>query len=116
MRIIYTSCFPPKGYWAINICGLIFARKEHGRLNDKAKNHEFIHTLQQRELLYLFFYLFYFAEWLYGLIRFRNWTKAYYHISFEREAYAMEYDLDYPSHRRCYSWIKYTGKAKHSSR
>lgn len=71
-------------------------------------NHETIHTRQQAELLYVFFYLVYAVEWLYRLTRCGfNGHRAYLAISFEREAYAHGYDLDYLSRRRHYAqWRK----------
>ena len=46
---------------AINLFGLVLSRYE---LNATETNHEYIHSLQQRELLWIFFYLFYGLEWL----------------------------------------------------
>ena len=50
-----------------------------------------------KELLYIFFYIIYLIEWLYKVLfkfPFNN-KKAYRDISFEREAYRYEEDLDY---------------------
>lgn len=46
---------------AINLFGFVLSRYE---LNATETNHEYIHSLQQRELLWIFFYLFYSLEWL----------------------------------------------------
>jgi len=59
---------------------------------------------QQRELLYLPFFVWYVAEWLVLYIKYRNWTKAYFHIRFEQEAYRHQNDLDYLKHRRHYHY------------
>lgn len=67
-------------------------------------NHEYIHTLQQREMLYIGFAVWYYIEWLYRSIQKRSFMKGYYAIYFEREAYAMEHDLDYRYHRRDFEW------------
>ena len=107
MIIIYNRYIPFRRFNAINICGIVFARRENSRLTKKEKNHEFIHTLQQREMLFLFFYLWYVAEWIIRIVQYRNLLQAYYHISFEREAYANERDFDYPRRRHHFSWLRY---------
>lgn len=90
-----------KDFYAINVCGIIFAK---GPLGPTELNHELIHTAQQRELLYIFFYLWYAVEWLVLLCKYRNGTKAYFNIRFEREAYRHQNDLDYLRHRRHYRY------------
>ena len=93
-----------RGMIAINLFGIIFAKQP---LSRRSMNHEYIHTLQQRELLFVGFFVLYVLEWLYHLIRTRNWLKAYYSISFEREAYSKEILLNYRKLRRPYAWIAY---------
>ena len=73
---------------------------DKGRLPETAKNHEYIHSLQQKELLYVGFYLWYVIEWFYHLIRLLNFMKENYALSFEREAYAMQDDLNYKYKRK----------------
>lgn len=107
MKVIYTKHFPRKGYVAINIFGFIFARKEYAPISERTLNHESIHTAQMKELIYLFFYLWYGVEWFIRLIQFRNSHKAYRNISFEREAYANDRDLDYCEKRKYLEHIKY---------
>lgn len=70
-------------------------------------NHEEIHTAQMKETLYVFFYLWYIAEWLVRLMQYRNFRKAYRNISFEREAYACESDMGYLQRRKRYTWFNY---------
>ncbi|MFK5973707.1 MAG: hypothetical protein QM485_10555 [Flavobacteriaceae bacterium] len=70
-------------------------------------NHEKIHLRQQQELLILPFYMFYIFEWLLRSIFYMDRYRAYQNISFEREAYANEKNLEYPSKRKAYSFIKY---------
>lgn len=104
-KVIYNSVIPFKGFWAINLFGVIFARKEYGKLPQTTINHESIHTAQQKELLFVGFYLLYLLEWIYRLI-FHTKT-AYRGISFEREAYENEKNLDYLKTRKHYSmWRK----------
>ena len=53
-KIIYNKVIPIRGYSAINLFGIIFARR---RLSSFAINHENIHTAQMLELLILPFYI-----------------------------------------------------------
>ena len=73
-------------------------------LSDELMNHERIHTAQQREMLFVFFYLAYLMEWL---VRLPMRGNAYRNISFEREAYSNQRDLNYLRHRRFYAWRHY---------
>lgn len=107
MRIFYSKYFPPKGFAAINIFGIIIGRKDYGRLSRQQINHEQIHTSQIKELLWIFFYLLYFFEWLIRIIQYRNLLKAYYNISFEREAYSNDKYADYLRKRSRYSFVNY---------
>ena len=67
-------------------------------------NHESIHIKQQEELLVLPFYILYVTEWFIKL--FFQGKKAYYNISFEREAYDNDDNLSYLNNRKRYAWIK----------
>ncbi|MBQ8066593.1 MAG: hypothetical protein IJ200_13190 [Prevotella sp.] len=69
-------------------------------MNRYELNHELIHVAQQRELLYVPFFIWYVAEWLVLFIKYRNATKAYFNIRFEREAYAHQHDLGYLRRRK----------------
>lgn len=73
-------------------------------------NHERIHTAQERELLFIPFYIIYLLEWVVRCIQYRNSDKAYYNISFEREAYTHGNDLTYLKNRKLYSWVKFIKK------
>lgn len=111
MKIIYNRFIPFRPFWATNLCGFVFVRKDVGRLTAVAKNHEHIHSLQQREMGYVLFFVWYNIEWLVRLMLYRSSMKAYRRIAFEREAYACERDLDYAEHRRHYAWWNYYGKS-----
>ena len=104
MKVIYNKYFPFGSFLATNICGVIFCRTDKGRLSKRDKNHEYIHTLQQRELLYVGFLLWYCIEWLWRAVKYRSFMKAYYNLYFEREAYQMERNLNYPATRKHYAW------------
>lgn len=90
--VIVNNILPPEGFAAINICGIIFARHE---LTFVTLNHEQIHSAQGRELLWIGFYIAYFLEWLVRLVICLDWKKAYRSISFEREAYEHEREIEY---------------------
>lgn len=70
-------------------------------------NHERIHLKQQQELLLVAFYVFYLAEWCIRCICYFDTYKAYQNISFEKEAYANERNLNYTTERKPFSFIKY---------
>ena len=95
----------PKGI-CLNLFGTFWA-KDTSWIDKYVVNHERIHTAQQRELLFVPFYIFYIIEWLIRLAQHGSWRKAYMNISFEREAYANGNNLEYLSKRKRYSWIKY---------
>lgn len=58
-------------------------------------------------LSFLMFYILYVLEYLIKLILYRNFSKAYENISFEREAYACEHDNNYLENGDYFEWIKY---------
>lgn len=97
MKIIYNEIIPFKGFSAINLFGVLFARKEYEPLSARTIRHEAIHTAQMKELGYIGFYIIYLLEWLYRLVTTKN---AYRSISFEVEAYEHQSDEDYLTHRR----------------
>lgn len=70
-------------------------------------NHEKIHIRQQAELLVIPFYIFYLTEYIFRVMQYRNSKKAYRNISFEREAYYNEENLNYLKTRKLWNFIKY---------
>ena len=90
-----------RSFLAITLGELILTTDE---LDAYELNHELIHVAQQRELLYLPFFLWYGLEWLILLIKYRDGMQAYRNIRFEREAYQHQYDLTYLQHRRHYHY------------
>lgn len=110
MKIIENDFIPFRGFLAINLFGVVFVRREywvkktvwHKR---KTEIHESIHTLQMRELLYVFFYILYLFEWIARLVISPN--SAYRDISFEREAYSHQSDEEYLTNRKPFAqWRK----------
>lgn len=101
MKVIYNRFLPFKGFAAVNIFGIVFARREYKYLSPATLNHEAIHTAQMRELYYIGFYVLYLLEWLFGLLTIRR--DAYHRISFEREAYEHQLDTDYLKRRPAFA-------------
>ena len=110
MKVIYNNIIPFRGFTAINLFGFIFERKECEPLSKQTLNHESIHTAQMKEMLYVFFYLWYVIEWLVRLVMYRNAHTAYRNISFEREAYMNQGNMSYLQGRGRYAWVKYLKK------
>ena len=106
MKVIYNNIIPFKGFLAINLFGVIFARKKYKPVDVSTINHESIHTAQMKELLYIGFYIWYGIEWIIRLIIDKDSTIAYYNIKFEKEAYSHESDINYLKNRKHYNWIK----------
>jgi hypothetical protein len=107
MILIVFKYFTPKGFRGLTFYPFVFLADEDDKLNEIFINHEKIHIRQQLELLIVPFYIWYFTEYLFRLIQFRDKKKAYYAISFEREAYANEKDLEYLKSRSFWRFIQY---------
>lgn len=105
--IFISKYIVPKGFIGITLYPFIFLKKKDLKTNWVLINHEKIHLKQQLELLVIFFYLFYGFEYLIKLLIYKDRYLAYHNISFEREAYTNEFDLDYTKTRRLWSFIYY---------
>ncbi|WP_208646877.1 hypothetical protein [Pedobacter jejuensis] len=70
-------------------------------------NHERIHLRQQLELLILPFYILYFFNYFFNLIKYKNHYLAYRKIIFEQEAYDNENDLNYLKSGSWFRWLSY---------
>lgn len=92
---------------AMALFPIILINHEYLRNDKFVINHEKIHIRQQAELLVIIFYVFYFLEYIFRRIQYKTHLKAYENISFEREAYANEKDLDYLKNRKFWSFMKY---------
>ena len=108
MKIIYNKIIPfGKGFYAINLFGVLFSK---GPCDAVVLNHEKIHTAQIKELGYVFFYIVYLLEWLVRMVQYRGYVNGYLNISFEREAYANQYNLNYLRTRKLFSFKRYYRK------
>lgn len=96
MVIIKNNIIPFKGFKAITLWPFIFVRKDCS-FNEIDLNHENIHGKQQLELLIIPFYIIYLVEWLF---------KEYRDISFEKEAYNNEDNLNYLKTRKQFAQWK----------
>ncbi|CCH52050.1 hypothetical protein BN8_01023 [Fibrisoma limi BUZ 3] len=70
-------------------------------------NHERIHLRQQLELGIVPFYLWYGIEYLIRRWQYRDHYTAYRNISFEREAFSNERDLQYLTTRTWFAFSQY---------
>lgn len=96
----------PNGYAAIALYPfIIFKKKEY--VTPSRVRHERTHLKQQLELLIVLFYLWYVIEFGIKYLIYKDWTTAYYNISFEREAYKHQDYEEYLKKRKCYSFLKY---------
>jgi hypothetical protein len=127
----------PKGWYAINLFGITFLRKDWADLVHRdsqrwkqTMRHYRIHSMQIFEMLFIPFYLWFVVEvW----IRYRYFKKkykdddlndpnttetktrkllnfAYYDTAFEREAYFGDSQFGYLKKRLPYAWVKFLRK------
>lgn len=80
--------------------------KKHLHVDKTVINHERIHIAQQLETLFIGFYILYIFEYLKNRISMTHF-EAYMAISFEREAFYNESNLQYLDHRKMYAFLKY---------
>jgi hypothetical protein len=96
-----------KNYVGLSLWPFIILKEDSLMADEVLINHERIHLKQQRELLILPFYLWYISEWLLRTVLYLDSYRAYQNISFEREAYANEKDMEYLAKRRIFGFLKY---------
>ena len=107
MRVVLNRFIPFGRFIAVTLWPFIFCKKV---LTYVVLNHERIHGEQQKELLLVFFYVWYFLEWLLRLILYRDFYEAYRNISFEQEAYECECDPFYLERRKMFGWVVYLSR------
>lgn len=107
MIVLVIKYLIPKGFRGVTFFPFVFLADKKDKAHTVLLNHERIHIRQQVELLIVFFFVWYFVEYLARLIQYKNRREAYYNISFEREAYANEKDLDYLKKRSFWNFLKY---------
>lgn len=107
MFLIVAKYLIPKGYRGMAVFPFVVMKYDFDKANRIFVNHEKIHLKQQKEMLILPFFIWYFLEFLFRLIQYKNKDLAYRNISFEREAYAKETDLNYLKNRSFFAFLKY---------
>ena len=101
-KFIFLSNFNALAIWPF-----IFLRDKKLKNDDILLNHEKIHLKQQKELLWIFFFVIYFIELLAKIAIYKRLKLAYRNISFEREAYLYEYDFNYTGTKPFWSFINF---------
>ena len=105
--ILISKYIVPKGYTGMTIFPFVFLKRKSLKTDVVLINHEKIHLKQQLELLIIPFYLFYVLEFIVRFIQYKKWSTAYRNISFEREAYYNEKDLNYLKTRSIWKFTHY---------
>ena len=119
MKIVRTK-YIPNGIKAISLFGFLLVRPK-ARVTNILLTHEEIHFCQQKETLFLLFFIIYGLLWLYNLPlclfnkkrgqprytkRMGVWQRTYRSIIFEREAYANQGNANYILTRKMFAWVK----------
>lgn len=107
MFLIVSKYLIPRGYRGMTLYPFVIIKNLFDKENRVLVNHEKIHIRQQLELLILPFFILYFLEYLVRLLQYNNKSEAYRNISFEREAYGNENNLEYLSQRKFWSFCRY---------
>ena len=105
--ILISKYLVPLGYVGMTLFPFVILKKRSLKENTYFVNHENIHLKQQIELLIVPFFVWYGFEFFVRLIQYKKWQLAYRNISFEREAYASEQNLEYLRSRRFWGFWKY---------
>ena len=107
MFVIVAKYLIPKGYRGMAIFPFILVKYDFDKTNAVFVTHEKIHLRQQLEMLVVPFFIWYVLEYLIRLIQYKNKDLAYRNISFEREAYTNETDLNYLKKRSFFQFLHY---------
>ncbi|MEE9362757.1 MAG: hypothetical protein V3U92_09180 [Cellulophaga sp.] len=105
--IVVFKHFFYKNYVGLSLWPFIILKNPALKEDTVLINHEKIHLRQQKELLILPFYIWYVLEWSVRFLLYLDSYRAYQNISFEREAYFNEDNLNYLAKRNSLSFIKY---------
>lgn len=107
MFVIVSRYLIPKGFRGITLFPFIIVSERAMRQDEVMINHEKIHIRQQLELLVIPFFIWYCIEFLIRWIVLKDKNVAYRKISFEREAYENEKDLNYLKQRSFWRFLNY---------
>lgn len=107
MFVLVFKYLMPKWVRGFSFYPFIILSHKKDKLNTVLMNHERIHMRQQLEMLIIPFYVWYGLEFIVRLFQEKNWNKAYLNISFEKEAYLNEKDLNYLKHRSLWKFLNF---------
>jgi hypothetical protein len=107
MILIVFKYLTPRGFRGLTFFPFVFLMNKEDVLDKVFVNHEKIHLRQQLELLVLPFYVWYVIEFLIRWIITKDKNVAYRNISFEKEAYTNEKDLNYLKSRSFWIFLNY---------
>ena len=107
MILIVFKYLTPRGFRGLTFFPFVFLMNKEDVLDKVFVNHEKIHLRQQLELLVLPFYVWYVIEFLIRWIMTKDKNVAYRNISFEKEAYTNEKDLNYLKSRSFWKFLNY---------
>src|SRR5690554_2762004 len=107
MIVVVVNQFFAKKFRGLAIYPFIFLKDKQLLNNPLIINHEKIHLRQQIELLWIFFFFWYGIEFLIRWIQFKDSNLAYFNISFEREAYEYEGNLNFLNDRKFWNFTRY---------
>ena len=107
MFVIIAPYLFHKNFRGMAIFPFVFLRDKSLKNNEKILNHECIHLRQQLELLWILFFICYGLEFVFRWIEYRDRKKAYLNISFEREAYQNEENINYLKSRKIFAFYTY---------
>ncbi len=107
MFLVVNKYILRRRFVGVTLWPFIVMREPNLRRDKIFINHEKIHIRQQAEMLVIPFFIWYTLEYFVRLIQYRDNYVAYLNISFEREAYARETELDYLQKRTFWSFLSY---------
>ena len=86
---------------------LFVSNAEPRPLPPEVLNHERIHARQQLEMLWVFFFIWYGAEFMIRWFQQGDRFRAYRSLSHEQEAFRYERDAQYLKVRKLFAWISF---------
>jgi hypothetical protein len=107
MILILFKYLTPRGFRGLTFFPFVFIKNKEDVLDKVFVNHEKIHLRQQIELLVIPFYVCYGIEFFIRWIITKDKNVAYRNISFEKEAYTNEKDLNYIESRSFWKFLNY---------
>jgi hypothetical protein len=107
MFVIVSKYLIPKGFRGITLFPFIIVSEQDLKQNPVMIHHEKIHIRQQIELLIFPFFIWYGLEFLIRFLSCKDKSQAYRNISFEKEAYVNEKDLNYLKQRSFWKFLDY---------